>query len=90
MRFLSLSFLFLLPLLSFAQDKFAYKVSTPYRVIDSPEKFYFSSEKDNSVLSIKRVGNDLYMQRFDANSMKEVARERHSDLPKGFILESID
>lgn len=89
MKTLLLFTLLLFPLLSFGQDKFAYSVSSPYRVIDSPQKYYFSSSKTGIVLSVKFVGRDLWMQRFDAKSMKETTRKKISDIPRGFVLENM-
>ncbi|MGH1339613.1 MAG: hypothetical protein ACRBFS_26075 [Aureispira sp.] len=89
MKHLKILFFLFLPFLSFGQDKFDYSVSEPYKVIDSPEKFYLSSSKNGIVLGFKRVGKDIWLQRFDANAMKEVERKKVSDMPSGFVLEHI-
>lgn len=91
MKILNLTiFLFILPIFSFGQVKFDYTVSKPYRVIDARTKGYFSTSSSNKTLSIKKDGKDVYMQSFDATSMKEVKRTKFSDLPKGYVLENIE
>lgn len=87
MKSLTILLLVLLPFLGISQDKFDYKVSKPYRVIDGAEKYYFSITNNEKTLSVKRDGKDIYMQSFDAKAMKELKREKISDLPKGFVIE---
>lgn len=87
MKSLIFLLLLLIPLFGISQSKFDYDVSTPYRVIDGAEKYYFSTPKDGIVLSAKRDGKDIYIQRFDANTMKETARNKFSDMPQGFVIE---
>lgn len=87
MKNLCLLFLLLIPFLGTAQSKFDYTVSKPYRVIDARYKTYAS--KLGKTLSIKKDGKDLYMQSFDAVKMKELKREKITDLPKGAVIEGI-
>lgn len=78
--FISLSFSGL------AQD-FDYEVSKPYPVIDAATKFYLS--KDDQIMSIKSHGKKFaIIQKWDANSMKQISRTEYNDLPDGFLLES--
>ncbi len=77
----------LIPFLGTSQDKFDYTVSEPYRVIDGAAKYYFSITNHQKTLSVKQDGKDIYMQSFDAKSMKELKRNKFSDLPKGFVIE---
>lgn len=87
MKNLSFLLFLIIPFWGISQDKFDYDISTPYRVIDGAEKYYFSITNNEKTLSVKRDGKDIYMQSFDAKSMKELKREKISDLPKGFVIE---
>lgn len=69
-----------------AQD-FDYDISRPYRVIDAKVKEYF--HKDGQVLAVKVDGKRLFIQKWDAETMKETSRKEYEDFPKGFVFESI-
>lgn len=78
-----------LPLLAGAQKKFDYTISKPFKVIDARNKYYFSDIAKEKALSIKIDGKDIYMQSFDAKTMKELKRKEYDDFPKGFVIEQI-
>lgn len=59
----------------------AFKVGTPYKVIDAQRKFYFSDPSNDLMLSIKERNNKITLQRFDLNTLKERKRSDKIILP---------
>lgn len=104
MKYFSLFLLFLLPLLSFGQDKFAYSVSEPYPVTDSRAKvvmipnqsnfhykYYLSVEEKEVVLGVKYVPKKgLSIQHFDTKLMKETNRNISPNVPENMLVEHIE
>ncbi|NQY31466.1 MAG: hypothetical protein HRT69_18615 [Flavobacteriaceae bacterium] len=68
---------------------YSYSISKPYKVFDG-DKYYFSYEKE--VLTFKKNKKKILVQKFNANSLKELVRTEYkiSDLfPKNWQLEAI-
>ncbi|MDH5368297.1 MAG: hypothetical protein OEW67_15065 [Cyclobacteriaceae bacterium] len=63
-----------------SQD-FRVTTGTPYQVVDAQNKEYFS-DGDKSVISVKTRGALVIVQKFDVESMKEIARNEYEDFPK--------
>lgn len=80
--------LLLLSISRFASAQFDYKVSAPYKVIDGYPKYYFADEDNKQVMMVKFTRRDIFLQRFDANTMKEVLVKKHKK-NKGEILEKV-
>ncbi|CAA6829260.1 MAG: Unknown protein [uncultured Aureispira sp.] len=89
MKKLSLYFLILFPILLSAQKSFDYKVSTPYKVIDAYHKYYFSDVEKEKMISVKIDRKFVYIQTFDANTLKEIKLEKFNDFPKKYSLSEI-
>ena len=78
----------IIPFFITAQD-FDYEVSKPYKVIDAELKKYF--HKDGQILAVKvDEKKHVHIQTWDANSLKEISREKYDDFPKEYEIESID
>lgn len=81
---MKLIFLLLLCLLYsswlYAQSS-AFKVGTPYKVVDAQKKYYISDPANNLLLSIKERNNKIVLQRFDLATLKEVKRSNKIILP---------
>ncbi len=54
--------------------------STPYKVVDAKMKEYFSDNNGN-IYSIKTNNANVVIQKFDINTMKEVARKTYTEWP---------
>lgn len=63
-------------------DDFTVTTSKPYQVIDAGSKEYISLG-DGTVIMAKMGRGVVNIQKFDVNSMEEVARNTYNDLPKG-------
>lgn len=76
--------LLFIQLTTFAQVKlskdFDVTVGTPYRVVDADSKEYFSDGKGHAV-SVKTDGRKVFLQLFDANTLKEANRKEYEDFP---------
>jgi hypothetical protein len=59
----------------------AFKVGTPYKVVDAQKKYYISDPANNLLLSIKERNNKIVLQRFDLATLKEVKRSNKIILP---------
>ena len=77
----SLSFIALLSLSQKLSNDFEVLSSAPYRVVDAPDKRYVSLD-NSQVIMVKTRGEIVTVQLFDANSMKEIARNVYEDFPK--------
>lgn len=81
---LLVAFLLTIQLTSFGQvnlsKDFKVTVSEPFPVIDGASKEYFSDGKGNAV-SVKTDGEKVFVQRFNASTMKEVSRKTYEDFP---------
>ena len=92
MKKIILMFVALLPVFAFGQlklsDDFTVSTGTPYKVVDAPDKQYFSDGKGNSI-SIKTAGIKVIIQRYDAASMKEINRHEYVDIPVDSKVEKI-
>ena len=66
-----------------------YKVSTPYKVVDTQAKDYISNGKN--VLSVKFPPrkNQLLLQKYDVSNMKEVSKKYYNDFQKNFYAEGL-
>ena len=64
-------------IVSAQQKSFNYTVSPPYKVIDGYPKYYFADKENKHVLMVKFGRRDIFIQRFDANTMKEVLVKKH-------------
>jgi hypothetical protein len=74
----------IIPFLSSAQ--FDYTVSTPYKVVNG-EKFYLG--KEGVMLAVKRQGKEIFIQKFNSKKPALSTVQSYSDLPKGFVIESV-
>ncbi len=77
----SLSLIALLSLSQKLSNDFEVSSSAPYRVVDAPDKRYVSLD-NSQVIMVKTRGEIVTVQLFDANSMKEIARNVYEDFPK--------
>lgn len=59
----------------------AFRVGTPYKVIDATKKFYFSDPATNLMLAIKERNNKIVVQRFDLTTLEEKKRSEKITLP---------
>lgn len=59
----------------------AFRVGTPYKVVDADKKYYFSDPDNNLMLSIKDRNNKIILQRFELATLKEVKRSDKIMLP---------
>ncbi len=66
-----------------------YKVSTPYKVVDARSKEYFSNGKEVLGVKIKANKNQVLLQKYNTEGMKEIGKQVYNDLPKNFIYEGV-
>ncbi len=66
-----------------------YKVSEPYRVVDARSKEYFSDGKSVLSLKVKPKKNQILLQKYDVQNMKEIGKKYYNDLPKNFVYEGL-
>jgi hypothetical protein len=64
-----------------------YKVSKPYRVVDASRKLYYSNGENVLAIKVRANKNQVLLQKYDVNNMKEVGKTPYNDLPKNFIFE---
>jgi hypothetical protein len=64
---------------------FKFKLSTPYKVIDAEEKYYFN--EGNKIISIKLRGKKRFIQVFDIKAMKELTMREATDFPNDHVIE---
>jgi hypothetical protein len=60
---------------------FDVKAGVPYKVIDARSKEYFSDGKGN-IITVKTDGEEVYIQKINTKSQKEVSRKFYKDFPK--------
>ena len=60
---------------------FDVKAGVPYKVIDARSKEYFSDGKGN-IITVKTDGEEVYIQKINTKSQKEVSRKLYKDFPK--------
>ena len=70
----------------FAQEiqfskKFNVKAGLPYKVIDAGSKEYFSDGKGH-VITVKTDGEEVFIQKINTTTQKEVSRKEYKDFPK--------
>ncbi len=66
-----------------------YKVSEPYKVVDARSKEYFSNGKSVLSLKVKPKKNQILLQKYDVQNMKEIGKKYYNDLPKNFVYEGL-
>ncbi len=66
-----------------------YKVSKPYKVVDARSKEYFSNGTEVLGVKIKANKNQVLLQKYNVEGMKEIGKEVYNDLPKNFIYEGL-
>ena len=76
------------PFLSIAQD-FDFELSSPYEVIDAEEKEYFYNDGEILSVKVREKKNIITIQKWDAESMKEISRKEYTDAPDKFQFESL-
>lgn len=78
---------------SFAQKELSkdydYQVSSPYRVVDAYNKIYFSNGNNVLAVKVNANKNQVLLQKYDLDVMKEIGKEIYNDLPKNFIYEGV-
>lgn len=72
-----------------AQNSFGYEVGAPYKVVDAYPKYYFSDPEKGKLLSLKFAKRALYIQSFNARTLKEIKREKIKDLPKKYVISTV-
>jgi len=76
--------LILVPSIMFGQklsDDFTVTTAEPYKVVDAGSKEYIALDNGNIIMA-KMRGEEVTLQLFGANEMKELARSFNEDLPK--------
>jgi len=90
---ITLVLLILVTTFTFAQKELSkdydYKVSEPYRVVDARTKEYFSNRKEVLGVKIKANKNQVLLQKYNVDGMKEIGKETYNDLPKNFLYEGL-
>ncbi|MES2733243.1 MAG: hypothetical protein V4714_15960 [Bacteroidota bacterium] len=82
---LQLLLFIMIPLSSIAQVDIT--LGTPYQVVDAFQKKYFY--EGDKILSIKVMRTNIFLQKFDANSLSLIKVTAYKDLPKNSVVEKI-
>lgn len=69
-------------------DDFSVSVATPYPVIDAGSKNYISLGNGTAIL-VKMGRGLVHIQKFDSNTMKEVAKNTYKDLPDNAYFQDV-
>ncbi len=66
-----------------------YKVSKPYKVVDASSRLYFSNEIEAMAIKLNANKNQVLIQKYDLDNMKEIGKTPYNDFPKNHIFEGI-